>query len=163
MSNPRASIQRAVTGPPTVTSANGGTASVVAAGRPAVDGAPAKAPARQIGKAHGRMRCVNLCLSTTAAEQLRRLAKHRDLTLGEALTEVVSGAVVPTRPLRNGRQPTQRRRVPTANVYVLLTETEATDLCARATNAGRTISDYTDLAISATQPATQPAPLTRDS
>jgi len=61
-------------------------------------------------------------------------------------------AEVPTRPLRNGRQPTPRRHLHTTNVYVLLTDTEATDLRTKATTAGRTISDYTDLAISTTQP-----------
>jgi len=108
--------------------------------------------ARPIGKRHGRMRCVNLSLSTDAAQTLRQLTQQRELTLGETLLDILSDADVPTRVLRNGRQPTPRRHLSTTNVYVLLTDTEATDLHTRAAKAGRTISDYTDLAISTTQP-----------
>jgi len=128
----------------------------VAAALPAVDGAPAGASARQIGKAHGRMRCVNLCLSAASAQKLRQLARQREFTLGEALIEVVSDAVVPTRALRHGRQPATRRHLSTTNVYILLTETEAAGLRTKASNAGRTISDYTDLAIANTGPTSLP-------
>ena len=153
MSNPRASIQRAVTPPP----ARAGSAAMA----DETDDLPAIAAvtptARPIGKPHGRMRCVNLCLSTPAAQKLRQHTQQRELTLGETLMEIVNDSAVPRRLLRNGRQPTPRRHLSTTNVYVLLTETEATDLRTRATAAGRTISDYTDLAISDTEtrPATQ--------
>ena len=102
---------------------------------------------RQIGKPHGRLRCVNVCLTTESAVRLREFTALRHLTLGEALMEVVTAAMVPGRTLRQGRQPAPRRQMSTANVYVLLTAAEATELRDRAANAGRTISDYADLAI----------------
>lgn len=143
MSNPRASIQRVVAAPPATSSLAPAT---VVVDRP-VEPAPSTATERPIGKAHGRMRCVNVGLSTESAARLREAAAQQGLTLGEMLMDFVRTADVPARTLRDGRQPTPRRHVVTMNVYVLLTEAEAAELRGRAVYAGRTISDFADLAI----------------
>lgn len=144
MSNPRASIQRVVAAPPAPSSL---AAATVVIDRP-VEAAQSTATERPIGKAHGRMRCVNVGLSTESATRLRQAAAQQGLTLGEMLMDFVRAADVPLRTLRDGRQPTSRRHVTTTNVYVLLTEAEAADLRELAACAGRTVSDYVDLAIS---------------
>lgn len=141
MSNPRASIQRAVTAPPTPASNAAGFLGSVFVAEPRRTPAP-------IGKAHGRMRSINLSLTTQAAAQLRRTAADRNLTLGETLVDVIRASNVSHRPHRDGRQPALRRHLSTTNVYVLLTEPEAADLRDRAAASGRSISDYADLAIS---------------
>ena len=143
MSNPRASIQRVVAPPPIPSSV---PAATVVIDRP-VEPAQSTAAVRPIGKAHGRMRCVNVGLSTESATRLREAAAQQDLTLGEMLMDFVRTADVPARTFRDGRQPTPRRHVATMNVYVLLTEAEAAALRSRAIGSGRTTSDFADLAI----------------
>ena len=113
MSNPRASIQRAVTAPP----AEAGAASTVMSPTHGIDeGKPARA---LIGKAHGRMRSVNLCLPIEAAETLRRLTAERESTLGEVLIDIVRHVQVPATQRADGRRPSARRHTLTSSVYVL--------------------------------------------
>jgi hypothetical protein len=138
MSDPRASIQRAVAAPPPR----------AAAPAPVAEAAPAAtAVAQPIGKPHGRMRCVNLSLSEPAATRLRHLVAERGLTLGEVLMELVQSAVVPHSGRHAGRAPQLRRNVRLVNVYALLTPSESADLSCRAAQAGRTVSDYADQAL----------------
>jgi hypothetical protein len=70
------------------------------------------AAAPQIGKPHGRMRCVNLSLSEPAAMNLRQLVAERGLTLGEVLVDLVRTVVVPHSGRRPGRAPQVRRNLP---------------------------------------------------
>lgn len=135
MSDPRASIQRAVTAPP----------------RRAVAPAAVAEPAtitttvvQPIGKPHGRMRCVNLSLGEPAAARLRELVAERGLTLGEVLMELVQSTVVPHSGRGAGRAPQLRRNVRLVNVYALLTPSESADLSSRAVQTRRTVSDYAD-------------------
>lgn len=97
-----------------------------------------------IGKAHGRMRCVNLSLSERAAHRLRCLVAERDLTLGEALMELVQVAVISHSGRSRGRAPQLRRNRRLVSVYALLTPAESSVLRARAAEAGRSVSDYSD-------------------
>jgi hypothetical protein len=138
MSDPRASIQRAVAAPPARPAA-----STAAPLEPAV----AKPVTQLIGKPHGRMRCVNISLSESAALRLRRVAAERSLTLGEALMESVQSAVVPHSDRRGDRAPQLRRNIRLVNVYALLTTSESADLSSRAARSGRTVSDYADCAV----------------
>lgn len=138
MSDPRASIQRAVAAPPP---------RPAAPPAPVLDTAASVAVAPQIGKPHGRMRCVNLSLSEPAALRLRQRVAERGLTLGEVLMELVEPAVVPHSGRRTGRSPQLRRNVRLINVYALFTPEESADLSSRASQAGRTVSDYVDQAL----------------
>ena len=138
MSDPRASIQRAVAAPPlrAVTPAS------------VIETAPtATTVAQLIGKPHGRMRCVNFSLSEPAAAKLRQLVVKRGLTLGEVLMELVQSAVVPHSGRRAGRPPQLRRNVRLVNVYALFTTAESAELRNRAEQTGRTVSDYADHAV----------------
>lgn len=135
MSDPRASIQRAVAAPPLRAMAS---ASVLEA-------APtATTVAQLIGKPHGRMRCVNLSLSEPAAARLRQLVVERGLTLGEVVMDLVQSAVVPHSGRRSGRAAQLRRNVRLVNVYALFTPEESADLSSRATQTARTVSDFAD-------------------
>ena len=110
MSDPRASIQRAVTAPPSRT---------MAPSAPVHDSATTAIVALQIGKPHGRMRCVNLSLPVDAAVALRRATADRASTLGEVLIDIVRSVQVPTAGRAEGRSPCIRRATPTANVDCL--------------------------------------------
>ena len=140
MSDPRASIQRAVAAPPPRATASALVTDV---------DLTAKSSVQLIGKAHGRMRCVNLSLSEPAAARLRQLVAERALTLGEVLMELVESAVVPQSGRSAGRAPQLRRNVRVVNVYALFTPAESADLSSRAAQAGRTVSDYADHAVRA--------------
>ena len=139
MSDPRASIQRAVTAPPP---------RIAASAAPVLDAVKAETAA-QIGKPHGRMRCVNLSLPVDAAVALRRATADRASTLGEVLIDIVRSVQVPTAGRAEGRSPCIRRATPTANVYVLLTQSEAGELGSLASQARRTVSDFAGVAIAA--------------
>lgn len=141
MSNPRASIQRAVAPPP--------GAVVVSEQRPVGTIDAAERPARPIGKQHGRMRSVNLSLPSEAADALRQETVRRGSTLGEVLMDLVRAANVPTAARAEGRGPVVRRETSTKNTYVLLTPQEATELSARASRSNRTVSDLAGLAVQA--------------
>lgn len=137
MSNPRASIRRAVTAPPT-------TALVPSIGV-AVAGASIEGRAatpRPIGKQHGRMRSVNLSLSVQAARLLRQRTTELDSTLGEVLIDLVRTATIDPAPRADGRRPAVRRNQATVNVYVLLTPKEADELQDSARRSGRSTSDF---------------------
>lgn len=138
MSDPRASIQRAVAAPPP---------RQAAPPAPILDTATTVVVAPQIGKPHGRMRCVNLSLSEPAAMRLRQLVAESGLTLGEVLMESVQSAVVPHSGRRGGRSPQIRRGTRLVSVYALFTPSESADLSGRANQAGRTVSDFVDFAI----------------
>lgn len=138
MSDPRASIQRAVTSPPPRPAPS--TAALL-------DPAVAATASQPIGKPHGRMRCVNLSLSEPAASRLRQLVAERGLTLGEVLMELVQSTVVPHSGRSAGRAPQLRRNVRLVNVYALLTPSESADLSSRAAQTGRTVSDFADHAV----------------
>lgn len=135
MSDPRASIQRAVAAPPP---------RPLTPSAAIIEQAAIATVVRPIGKPHGRMRCVNLSLSESSAARLRRLVAERGLTLGEVLMELMQPAIVPHSGRRAGRAPHQRRNVRLVNVYALLTPAESADLSGRAMQAGRTVSDYAD-------------------
>lgn len=141
MSDPRASIQRAVAAPPARPSPS-------TAAR--LESAVAATVSQPIGKPHGRMRCVNLSLSEPAATKLRRLVAERGVTLGEVTMELVQAAAVPHSGRRAGRAPHLRRDVRLVNVYALFTPPESADLSSRANQAGRTVSDYVDHAVRGT-------------
>lgn len=140
MSDPRASIHRAVAAPPPMRAA---------AHEPIVQAAPSAATLElPIGKPHGRMRCVNLSLSEAAAAALRQLVADRGTTLGEVLMDLVQTVVVPHSGRSPGRAPQQRRNLRLVNVYALLTPSESAELSRRSVQAGRTVSDYADRAVS---------------
>lgn len=135
MSDPRAVIKRAVAPPPS----------------PRQDAGPAPAalqPAgRQIGKAHGRMRCVNLALTPEAKRVLYEAAETQRVSLGEALVELVQSAHVQPAPERGGRSPAQRRGLTTTAVFVLLTPTEASTLADAAADVGHSLSSFVTTAL----------------
>ena len=133
MSDPRAVISRTVLAPPASAAAATPTA--------------AEPDLQLIGKPHGRMRCVNLSLTTDAKQALYAKAAHEGLTLGEALMEVIDHTTVPPTRRRPGRQSQLRRGVTTTSAYVLLVPAEAAALVARATAAGRSVSDYVSQAL----------------
>ena len=135
MSDPRASIQRAVAAPPPR----------AVAPAPVAEAAPtATAVAQPIGKPHGRMRCVNLSLSEPAAARLRQLVTERGLTLGEVVMDLVQSTAVPHSGRRSGRAAQSRRNVRLVSVYALFTPAESADLSGRAAQTARTVSDYAD-------------------
>ena len=138
MSDPRASIQRAVAAPPPR----------AAAPAPVAEAAPAAtAVAQPIGKPHGRMRCVNLSLTREAKAALYAQADADGTTLGEALMDLAARAEVPGRRRRPDRAATMRRGVETVSVFVLLTPSEARHIVTRAEATGRSVSDYVSTAI----------------
>jgi len=139
MSDPRANIARTVLAPP----------APVAAAPPTERLGPGAVveDVKLIGKAHGRMRCVNLSLTHDAREALYARAATDGVSLGEALMELVAHADVQTRQRRPGREPGMRRGVQTVSVFVLLTPSEAREVVSRAEAAGRSVSDYASSAL----------------
>ena len=135
MSDPRALIQRAVTAPPT---------------RQPVRHAADVEERKLIGKAHGRMRCVNLSLTPPARDRLYAAAEHQALTLGEALMTIVDEAIVESSGRAPDRAGPARTGIQRTFVYVLLTPSEATKLAANALSSGRSVSDYASKALSPT-------------
>jgi len=140
MSDPRASIQRAVAAPPARPAPSTAALLEPAASAPAVT-------TQLIGKPHGRMRCVNLSLPVEAAEALRDETARRDSTLGEVLIDIARKALVPAAARAVGRKPFTRRTGQTSNVYVLLTPAEALDLGLLAQQSGRSVSDFAGMAV----------------
>lgn len=132
MSDPRASITRTVLAPPNPT----------AVASPATPAVSAIDEVRLIGKPHGRMRCVNLSLTPEAKAALYERAAVDNVTLGEALMDLVSRAEVPARQRRPDRAATMRRGVQTVSVFVLLTPGEAREIVSKAEASGRSVSDY---------------------
>ena len=141
MSDPRALIQRAVTAPPTKPTASQ---------RVNDETGP-----RLIGKAHGRMRCVNLSLTPPARDQLYITAAAHALTLGEALMRIVADATVEPSGRAPDRSGPARKGIQRTFVYVLLTPSEATKLSANALSSGRSVSDYASKALSPNAGAVQ--------
>ena len=139
MSDPRAAITRTVLAPPPPAS------------RPPQATHQTPRPAEEqpslIGKPHGRMRSVNLALTEEARAALYSRAAEHSVTLGEALMDAIEASSVSTARWRGGRAE-QRKGVRTSIAYVLLTNAEAMALAARATAAGRTLSDYASVALS---------------
>ena len=140
MSDPRASIIRTVHAPPIP-------------GAAAQRATPAEVveDVGLIGKPHGRMRCVNLSLTLEAREVLYARANADGVSLGEALMDLVAPASVRTRQCRPGRSAGMRRGVQTVSVFALLTPDEAREIKRRATEVGRSVSDFTSVAVTLTQ------------
>ena len=128
MSDPREIIARTVMAPPPASSR---------------EVALRAAMSRPIGKAHGRMRCVNLSLTPAAREELYARSLRDSITLGEALMDALEEAgpscIAARRP---GRSAAVRRGVVVSPVYVLLTPAEATNLAAEADRSQRSMSDF---------------------
>lgn len=144
MSDPREVIARTVMAPPPASSPS------------RVLPTPAT---RLIGKAHGRMRCINLSLTADARQELYARARRDSITLGEALVDALDASVdsdVAT--LRPGRAATARRGVFVTPVYVLLTPAEAANLAALASRSQRSISDFASrMLVSQRNPANRAA------
>jgi len=103
---------------------------------------------RQIGKAHGRMRCVNLSLTSEAKDALYAAAESDGVTLGEALMDLIAQAEVAARRKRPDRAAGMRRGIRTVSAFVLLTPSEARELVSKAEASGRSVSDYASQAVS---------------
>lgn len=139
MSDPRAAITRSVLAPPKS-----------AAPRPPTErssGVERVEEVRLIGKPHGRMRCVNLSLTLEAKQALYARAEAEDVSLGEALMDLIGVAAVAVKPRRRDRTAASRRGVTTVSVFVLLTPGEARELVSRADRSGRSVSDYASRAV----------------
>lgn len=155
MSDPRATITRTVIGP---------TPPMIEGASPRPQQGPAPTAAgRLIGKRHGNMRSVGLTLSRTAADEIYRLAKSEDITLGEVLVLAAqrslssslpagSAGPVATEAVR-ARGPRMRRGLDTRTVYVLLTPDEARWISQLAAERNCTVSDLATRCITTTTPA----------
>lgn len=139
MSDPRAAITRSVLAPPKT-----------AAPRPpgqSSSGVERGEEVRLIGKPHGRMRCVNLSLTLEAKQALYARAEGENVSLGEALMDLIAHATVAASPRRADRAATSRRGVTTVSVFVLLTPGEAREIVSKAERSGRSVSDYASRAV----------------